>query len=71
MLLIKIYVGEFLLGLFQHSVLEDVGSFPGLAQVVKDPVLPWQVEGWVEDVAWIWRRCGCGIGRQQRLQLHP
>ena len=37
----------------QHSVWEDKGSVPGLAQSVKDPVLP-QAEARVTDATWIW-----------------
>ena len=37
---------------------EVVGSIPGLAQWVGDPVLPWAVV-WVVDAAQIWRCCGC------------
>ena len=36
---------------------------PGLAQWVKDPILP-QVAAWVTDVAWILHYCGCGVGLQ-------
>ena len=36
---------------------------PGLAQWVKDPVLP-NAMVYVEDVAWIWCCCGSGVGQQ-------
>ena len=37
---------------------------PGLAQLVKDLVLP-QAAAWVTGVARIW--CGCGAGQQPQL----
>ena len=43
------------------SVREDEGLIPGLAQLVKDPVLLWH------NVAQIW--CCCGYGAGQQLQL--
>ena len=42
---------------------EILGSIPGLAQWVKDLVLPWAVVQ-VADTAWIWHCCGCGCGWQ-------
>ena len=40
---------------------EVVGSIPGLAQRVKDLVLPWAVV-WVADAAQIPSCCGSGVG---------
>ena len=47
---------------------EVVGSIPGLAQWIKDLVLPRAV---VVDTAWIPSHCGCGIGWQLQLRLDP
>ena len=48
------------------SIHEDVGLIPDLAQWVKDLCS----HKLVTDVAQIQHGCGCGVGRQLRLQLN-
>ena len=48
----------------------NLKDFPGLAQWVKDLVLP-QAEVWITGPARIPRCCGCGVGQQLLLQFDP
>ena len=49
---------------------EVAGSIPGLAQQVKDPVLPRAVV-YIADAAWIPCCCGSGVGQRLQLRLDP
>ena len=52
------------------STHEATGLSPGLAQWVKDPVLPWAVVE-VADTTQIWRGYGCGVGQWLQLRFDP
>ena len=52
------------------SIHGDAGLIPVLAQRIKNLVLPRAVV-WVADVAWIWCRCGYGVGWHLKLQFNP
>ena len=51
-----------------HSVREDAGTIPSLAQWVKDLVLQ-EAAAQIADVAQI--QCGCGVGQKLQLQFDP
>ena len=54
----------------QHYICEDACSISGLAQRVKDLLVP-QVAMQVADAAWIHCCHCCGVGQQLHLQINP
>ena len=54
----------------RHSLHEDMGLIPSLAQWVEDLALS-QAAVSVKEAAQIWCDCGCGVGQQLQLQFDP